>query len=716
MNNKKIAFITCVNDDILYEECLRYISNLVIPEGYEIDTIAIKEATSMTSGYNEAMKSTDAKYKVYLHQDTFIINKNFINDIISIFKLDDSIGIIGMVGSKNIPNNAIWWEASKKYGKVYESHTGNIKILSFDEGDYVYEEVKAIDGLIMITQQDMFWREDLFEGWHFYDISQCLEFILAGYKVIVPDQKTPWCIHDCGLVNIKNGYDKYKEVLLQNYKEHIHTEENNKYDINFYSIGLNNEFEDDCIFINPQYIRLNNNIKICAKSKFRTLENFSEKAKIIIDDNCIIGERCDLFAINKIIINSRVNIGNNVHIIDCYEYKNIGIPTITNDRLYKTNRLIIGEGSIIGNNVVIKGNLTIGKNSIIESNSVVYSDIPDRCIAVGSPAKIVEAFDYEIGRWIKVENNNQLKIILDKRSDVRPILTIGIPTYNRAKRLDKCLKNIYSQIGDDPLIEVLVSDNCSTDNTCNIVKRYKAKYKNLTYNRNEKNIVQKNFQTVLELAKGKYVELHGDDDYFESNVIYNIVNMIYNNLGCSMMTLLDEKGDCKIKRGIGINEYINNMEQWITFITALIFNKEEYNNLSEKEKEYNTKYFNQVHFSFRLLSKNPEFCILKGNVYREDCGEEQMNNDGSSLDTGKIFIEDLIDLLNSFKKYGVLDETLKNFKYKLLVNHIIPQICNCKINGRKSNYQETVDIFKRYYCDESYYEIALKKLNEIINV
>ena len=36
----------------------------------------------MTSGYNNAMKKTDAKYKVYLHQDVFILNHNFLMDIL----------------------------------------------------------------------------------------------------------------------------------------------------------------------------------------------------------------------------------------------------------------------------------------------------------------------------------------------------------------------------------------------------------------------------------------------------------------------------------------------------------------------------------------------------------------------------------------------------------------------------------------------------------
>ena len=44
MNNYKIAFIICTNNDVYYEECTRYISELKIPEGYETDVICIREA------------------------------------------------------------------------------------------------------------------------------------------------------------------------------------------------------------------------------------------------------------------------------------------------------------------------------------------------------------------------------------------------------------------------------------------------------------------------------------------------------------------------------------------------------------------------------------------------------------------------------------------------------------------------------------------------
>lgn len=221
MNNNKICFITCVNDMEMYNECVKYLSYLEVPEGYEIDNIYIEDAESMTQGYNEAMKVSDAKYKVYLHQDVFIINKNFIYDIINIFNKNEDIGLIGVAGAKMLPPNGIWWESGNKHGKVYDSHTGKMELLDLGYVREDYESVQGIDGLIMITQYDVLWREDIFNGWHFYDLSQSVEFIRAGYKVAVPNQNDVWCIHDCGLVNVRNGYEEYRKIFLEEYSRDI---------------------------------------------------------------------------------------------------------------------------------------------------------------------------------------------------------------------------------------------------------------------------------------------------------------------------------------------------------------------------------------------------------------------------------------------------------------------------------------------------------------
>ena len=52
MNNDKICFITCVNDERLYEECLVYINSLDIPKNFSIETVALRGADSIASAYN----------------------------------------------------------------------------------------------------------------------------------------------------------------------------------------------------------------------------------------------------------------------------------------------------------------------------------------------------------------------------------------------------------------------------------------------------------------------------------------------------------------------------------------------------------------------------------------------------------------------------------------------------------------------------------------
>jgi len=89
-----------------------------------------------------------------------------------------------------------------------------------NNADPPYTQVDAIDGMIMITQYDIPWREDLFQGWHYYDQSQSFEFRNKGYQVVVPHQKEAWCLHDSGVV-ILQDYDKNRRIFR---REYLHIE------------------------------------------------------------------------------------------------------------------------------------------------------------------------------------------------------------------------------------------------------------------------------------------------------------------------------------------------------------------------------------------------------------------------------------------------------------------------------------------------------------
>lgn len=200
--NKKVAFITCVNNEEEYAESLYYINRLYVPEGYEIDAIAVREASSMAAGYQAAMESTDAKYKVYLHQDTFVICRDFISRMLDVFLNNARIGMIGCVGCDELPLSAQAVSAWN-VGLVYHNCVPG-RMERRQNADRSPVRVEAVDGLLMATQYDVRWREDLFCGWDFYDVSQCLEMQRAGYEIAVPYQKEPWCYHD-------NSYSKMTE-------------------------------------------------------------------------------------------------------------------------------------------------------------------------------------------------------------------------------------------------------------------------------------------------------------------------------------------------------------------------------------------------------------------------------------------------------------------------------------------------------------------------
>lgn len=87
----------------------------------------------------------------------------------------------------------------------------------------------------------------------------------------------------------------------------------------------------------------------------------------------------------------KVLLSPNVYITDCdHEYRNLKAPVIDQGIVQKGQTVSIGDGSYIGINAVIVGNVKIGKHCVIGANSVVTKDVPDYCVAVGSPAKVIK--------------------------------------------------------------------------------------------------------------------------------------------------------------------------------------------------------------------------------------------------------------------------------------------------------------------------------------
>ena len=78
MDNGKIEFIINYKNEQYLAECLLHINRLQIPKGYEIGILSIAEIPDREDGYYAEPVKSNAKYKVYLKENTFIVDDTFL--------------------------------------------------------------------------------------------------------------------------------------------------------------------------------------------------------------------------------------------------------------------------------------------------------------------------------------------------------------------------------------------------------------------------------------------------------------------------------------------------------------------------------------------------------------------------------------------------------------------------------------------------------------
>lgn len=168
----------------------------------------------------------------------------------------------------------------------------------------------------------------------------------------------------------------------------------------FGNIGRNSILFKPLQLNNTGSIYIDDNVSIYHYSWLMCLEDNSKEV-IRIMDYATIGHFAHIIAKHSVTIEKDVLIADKVFISDCtHGYEDINTPVIKQD-IKLLAPVVIGEGSWLGENVCVCG-ASIGKHCVIGANSVVTTDIPDYCVAVGSPARVVKKYDFDRKEWIKV--------------------------------------------------------------------------------------------------------------------------------------------------------------------------------------------------------------------------------------------------------------------------------------------------------------------------
>ncbi len=203
----------------------------------------------------------------------------------------------------------------------------------------------------------------------------------------------------------------------------------------------------------------------------------------------------------------------------------------------------------------------------------------------------------------------------------RPLLTIAIPTHNRAAYLRQSLDALLPQLAGRRQVELLISDNASPDSTPSVVQSFMERGLCLTHKRNEVNIgADANFLQCYELARGEYVWIVGDDDVISPGAIAQILGVLekrkYDLVGLGSYGFSgDGVPEPRKLKGKTI-EFANGTEfalrvyTGLAFITGNIVRKDRIE-AEPHEPFSNFLDTNLVHLSwtFTLLKKQPR-CIL----------------------------------------------------------------------------------------------------------
>lgn len=267
------------------------------------------------------------------------------------------------------------------------------------------------------------------------------------------------------------------------------------------------------------------------------------------------------------------------------------------------------------------------------------------------------------------------------------ILSIAIPTWNRASTLDQALKFLLPQVYEfKQHIQIVISDNASDDNTAEIVNKHLLKYSSLffIYNQNEVNIgFFGNFKKCRELSSGKYLWILSDDDFVCDNIVFEVINNLIKGDYSTIFLKNNFKLSCFIKTKLSSDELLVKESYNLGLISSVIFLNDKTN-----DSKLFMKYFDSPFIGFIFMLNSFNFKNLTLSV--EGKCLYAANHASSVSNFFEVFVNGMEDVINYFHFSNTSSIIIKRFRIQYLVKFLLPSYILYKV------YNKTSAEFKKY--------------------
>jgi glycosyltransferase involved in cell wall biosynthesis len=278
------------------------------------------------------------------------------------------------------------------------------------------------------------------------------------------------------------------------------------------------------------------------------------------------------------------------------------------------------------------------------------------------------------------------------------LLSICIPTYNRAEILDNTLYKLFSNPDfDTNCIEVIVSDNCSTDNTAAVVSKYPLVH----YYCNAENFFDYNFTISLGYAKGKYIKIFNDTFSFKPNVLNKMLERIRlhenenKNLFFYPNFIHNQNNKLEIN---SIASLLKECSFYTTWSASTGFWKKDFDAIEDKNR-YTAFRFPQLEWMYRIVKNGNDTVI-----YFEDLFNVVIPPKKGGYDLFDTFINKYLFIIKQ-EKIDLITYEIE--KYRLCRYYIYPNIMMLLVY-EKDNYDFEINnpfkiIFKKYWYEPYFY-------------
>jgi len=171
--------------------------NISATIGVEYELVVIDNSQnrySIFSAYNRGVEQAKFPYFCFMHDDIVIHTSDWGKKVVSHFERRKEIGCLGILGGHYMPNTPAYWGDVPAISGVYISNRNGVRITRREDKYFTVNneaDVVACDGVWFCIPRKLFvddgikFDDELFSGFHYYDMDICFRILQKGYVNIV---------------------------------------------------------------------------------------------------------------------------------------------------------------------------------------------------------------------------------------------------------------------------------------------------------------------------------------------------------------------------------------------------------------------------------------------------------------------------------------------------------------------------------------------------